>query len=550
MGTTGYCWFDRAEVAPFVEPVPGPTTERFHAVAQAHGIHVVIGLPEVDPETGLYYNTAVLIGPDGVVGRHRKTHPISPEPKWSAPGDLGHQVFETPLGRIALLICMDIHFVETARLAALGGADVICHISNWLAERTPAPYWISRAFENGCYLVESNRWGLERTVQFSGGSAIIEPDGAVAAVVDAGDGIAYGEIDLARARDRQVLGEPVFAQRRPELYPELATNTFTWNPSDFFGLYGHRPLPPGRRSRVAVGQFLPGRDVDANLDRIESLAIEAAGQGADLVVFPELSVTGLADAAERAEPLPGRATDRLLAIAARHRLHLVAGLAETEDGRRYNTAVLVGPEGIVGRYRKIHLTGEDRRWATPGDRLGGVRHSGRAYRPHDRPRRGLSGGGAGPGAQGLRPDRLPGGPGRPLHQRPFGDRDRPELSDPHRRRPASLASPAGACRREQCLSRLRQCRGSAERVFRQERHLRSGHLRLPAPGERSFRRGRGSHPSKSIRPILRRAIRPPSCAGRIWFRCGSLSNTSRSVAGPAGLFFAAKVPVARTERSG
>ncbi len=52
---------------------------------------------------------------------------------------------------------MDIHFVETARLVALQGADVICHISNWLAERTPAPYWISRAFENGCYLIESNR---------------------------------------------------------------------------------------------------------------------------------------------------------------------------------------------------------------------------------------------------------------------------------------------------------------------------------------------------------------------------------------------------------
>jgi len=51
---------------------------------------------------------------------------------------------------------MDIHFLETARLMALHGADVICHISNWPAERTPAPYWISRAFENGCYVVESN----------------------------------------------------------------------------------------------------------------------------------------------------------------------------------------------------------------------------------------------------------------------------------------------------------------------------------------------------------------------------------------------------------
>ncbi|MDU0953837.1 MAG: nitrilase-related carbon-nitrogen hydrolase, partial [Bradyrhizobium sp.] len=247
MGTTGYCWYDRAEVAPFVEKVPGATTHRFEALAKRHGCYVVIGMPEVDDDD-IYYNSAVLIGPDGVIGRHRKTHPYISEPKWAAAGDLHNQVFETPIGRIALLICMDIHFVETARLMALGGADIICHVSNWLAERTPAPYWISRAFENSCYVVESNRWGLERTVQFSGGSCVIAPDGTLAAVIDKGDGVAFAGVDLAAARARRVLGEPVFAQRRPELYPELLTNTYSWNPRDFFGLYGHQPWPAGKRS--------------------------------------------------------------------------------------------------------------------------------------------------------------------------------------------------------------------------------------------------------------------------------------------------------------
>ena len=49
MGTTGYCWFDRAEVAPFVEPVPGPTTAHFAGIARALDCHIVIGMPEVDP---------------------------------------------------------------------------------------------------------------------------------------------------------------------------------------------------------------------------------------------------------------------------------------------------------------------------------------------------------------------------------------------------------------------------------------------------------------------------------------------------------------------
>jgi len=365
MGTTGYCWFDRDEVAPFVETIPGPTTERFAKVAKAYDCYIVIGMPEVDVASGLYYNSAVLIGPEGVIGTHRKTHPYISEPKWSAPGDLGHQVFDTPVGRIALLVCMDIHFIETARLAALGGADVICHISNWLAERTPAPYWISRAFENGCYLIESNRWGLERTVQFSGGSCVIEPDGTIAAVIDGGDGIAYAQMDLERARARRVFDEPVFEQRRPELYMELPTTTYAWNPLDFFGLYGHRPLPPGRRSRVAVAQFTPGSDIEANLARVEELAVEAKADGAELVVFPERAITGLDEPA--AQSVPGPATDRLVALAAKYGIYLIAGLAEQDGDTRYNSAVLVGPEGLIGTHRKIHLDASDGNWASAGD---------------------------------------------------------------------------------------------------------------------------------------------------------------------------------------
>lgn len=160
MATTGYCWFDRQEIAPMVETVPGESTALFAELAQHYQCYIVLGMPEIDPNTSLYYNSAVLIGPEGVIGCHRKTHPYISEPKWAAAGDSGHQVFDTPLGRIGMLVCMDIHFPETARLLALDGVDVICHISNWLAERTPAPYWISRAMENGCYLLESNRWGL------------------------------------------------------------------------------------------------------------------------------------------------------------------------------------------------------------------------------------------------------------------------------------------------------------------------------------------------------------------------------------------------------
>jgi predicted amidohydrolase len=358
MGTTGYCWFNRAEVRPFVEPIPGPTTETFAEVAARHDCYIVIGMPEVCPQTDLFYNAAVLIGPQGVIGRHRKTHPYIAEPKWAAPGDVGHQVFATPIGRLALLICMDIHFIETARLVALQGCEVICHISNWLAERTPAPYWISRAYENGCYLIESNRWGLERTVQFSGGSCVIAPDGSILASRDGGDGVVHAAIDLDRVRGGALAG------RRPEHYAMLMSHPFGWNPLDYFGLCGHARPPPGRRSRIAVGQLMPAPSVADNLATIAALLAEAGP--VDLLVLPELALTGPYRPGSEI-PLSDAAIGRLLALAARHRAHLVVGLAEREGTDIYNSAILVGPEGLVGCARKIHLGAAERAWARPGE---------------------------------------------------------------------------------------------------------------------------------------------------------------------------------------
>lgn len=367
MATTGYCWYDRTEVADFVETIPGPSTDRFAELARKYDCFIVLGLPEIDVETSLYYNSATLIGPDGVVGTHRKTHPYISEPKWAASGNLGHQVFETKIGRIAMLICMDIHFIETARLAALGGADVICHISNWLAERTPAPYWISRAYENGCYLIESNRWGLERGVQFSGGSCIIAPDAEILDVVDHGDGIAYGMIDPARARRQAVAGEPVMKQRRPELYMELLTNTFSWNPKDFFRLYGHQPIPEGRAARIAVGELTPTASIDENLECLMKLAQDAKAQGAELVVFPAFAVTGSVDPAGTAIPSTHLALQTLDTLSKRLDISIIAGFSEQGDDGRYSSAVIATPSNPQTIYRQMHLTEAERRWAKPGN---------------------------------------------------------------------------------------------------------------------------------------------------------------------------------------
>ncbi len=360
MATTGYCWRDRQEVAPYVESVDGETCQRFCALAREHHCYLVVGMPEEDSRTGLYYNSAVLIGPAGIIGVHRKTHPYISEPKWAANGDLGHQVFATPIGNIALLICMDIHFIETARLAAVGGAQIICHISNWLAERTPSPYWLTRAWENGCALVESNRWGWERTVQFSGGSCVVDSDGRLLAARDDGDGIVAATITLAPHN-------VALQKRRPELYQRLMTNTFTWNPGDFFGLYGLEPLPRGKRSAVAVAQFTPLPEPQLNLRKMREFAQAAKANGAELVVFPEKALTG-GDGSEQAISADHPAIAAFLQLAMELDLALLTGWIEQEGDVYYNSALLVGTQGIIAHYRQIHLNGADRLWATAGER--------------------------------------------------------------------------------------------------------------------------------------------------------------------------------------
>ncbi|MCX7750228.1 MAG: acyltransferase [Candidatus Bipolaricaulota bacterium] len=123
--------------------------------------------------------------------------------------------------------------------------------------------------------------------------------------------------------------------------------------------------------RVGYVQFAPEfGEVRRNLARVAELL---ASEPADLWVLPELFSTGYqfrsaGELSELAEPVPGGPTTRRLVALARERgCHLAAGIAEEADGRVYNAAVLVGPGGLVARYRKVHLFYEEKNLFAPGD---------------------------------------------------------------------------------------------------------------------------------------------------------------------------------------
>lgn len=123
--------------------------------------------------------------------------------------------------------------------------------------------------------------------------------------------------------------------------------------------------------KVGYFQFDPAfGEVKRNLDRVSERLAQAE---CDLLVLPELFNTGYQfvsahEARALAEEVPGGpTTSRLLELARDRRMHLVAGLAERAGDRVYNAAVLVGPSGLIGIYRKTHLFFEETLWFSPGD---------------------------------------------------------------------------------------------------------------------------------------------------------------------------------------
>lgn len=127
--------------------------------------------------------------------------------------------------------------------------------------------------------------------------------------------------------------------------------------------------------QIAVAQIdIAFGDRERNLARMIQVLEESAAKGARLVLFPEAALAGycydsLAEARPQAEPIPGPSTQRMAAACRQFRCHAIYGLLEADGDRVFNACVLVGPEGVVGSYRKIHLPflGVDR-FTTPGDR--------------------------------------------------------------------------------------------------------------------------------------------------------------------------------------
>lgn len=211
--------------------VDGPEIKRLAALAG----DMVVTAGYCEHAEGRLYNSVVCVTGDGVLGNHRKVHqPLSEDATYRA-GD-GFAAFDTPVGRLGMLICYDKAFPESARILALDGAEIGVCVSAWPGSRTnPSPdlardrwkrrfdlFDRARALENQIVWLSANQSGAFGNLRFVASAKVVDPGGEILADTGVAEGVAVAELDVRQALEtaRRSMGH--LRDRRPEAYPAPA----------------------------------------------------------------------------------------------------------------------------------------------------------------------------------------------------------------------------------------------------------------------------------------------------------------------------------------
>jgi len=217
-----------ADLLPPALELDGPELVR---LAQIAGDTVVCaGFTEALPDGGVA-SAAVCVTGDGILGHHRKVH-LPPAERFAFTAGTGFAAFDTPVGRVGMLLCYDKLFPEAARTLVTDGAEIVASLAAWPADRhRPAPgiaadrqtrhfdaIDVARAVENQVVWVSANQSGDWGPLRFLGRARVVDPDGRVLAETGHRGGIALTQIDPAAAIADTKLFIDHLADRRPAAY--------------------------------------------------------------------------------------------------------------------------------------------------------------------------------------------------------------------------------------------------------------------------------------------------------------------------------------------
>ena len=232
-----FCQQENVDTFDQAEPIPGPSTKFYGALAKELQVVIVTSLFE-RRATGLYHNTAVVLEKDGsIAGKYRKMHiPDDPgyyEKFYFTPGDMGFRPIDTSVGRLGVLVCWDQWYPEAARLMALAGAEMLIYPTaiGYDPNDTPDEQERQRmawqtvqrghAVANGLPVVTVNRVGAEDGVPFWGTSFVAGPQGELLYEAPT-DEEAEAVVDIDMQRSEQVRRWwPFLRDRRIDHYSDL-----------------------------------------------------------------------------------------------------------------------------------------------------------------------------------------------------------------------------------------------------------------------------------------------------------------------------------------
>lgn len=222
---SGYYFKDREELRTFAEdPNDSTIVSSLVELCRDKNLFIVTGFVERDKDK--IFNSALLLGANGVIQTYRKLHLFNTEKLYFDPGDIQLDVSDICGMKVGLMICFDYAIPEVARTLALKGADLLCNPSN-LVLYYSQKVMPARCFENSVFAITANRSGTEKrshgNISFSGQSQFAGPRGDVIyQAQSATEELYITEIEPSLARDKKVTERnDLLSDRRPEFYKEL-----------------------------------------------------------------------------------------------------------------------------------------------------------------------------------------------------------------------------------------------------------------------------------------------------------------------------------------
>jgi predicted amidohydrolase len=222
---TGYLFQNRSELASLAqEPTKSEIVSSLVALCRDRDFYLVTGFAEKSADK--IFNSALVIGGNGILHTYRKLHLFNTEKEYFDPGNTALDTIELRGAKIGVMVCFDWAFPEVARVLALQGADLLCHPSNLVLTHCQQTM-IIRCIENSVFAITANRFGSDirprGTLTFTGQSQLVAPKGElIYRAKPEEEKLFIAEIEVSKARHKWMTERNnLLEDRRPEYYTQL-----------------------------------------------------------------------------------------------------------------------------------------------------------------------------------------------------------------------------------------------------------------------------------------------------------------------------------------